>query len=73
MGEKVDFEDGDTSKKKMIFLSETIAKYYVDYPKHTKVEVVSTKGKWLIAMVLVLVFHKYISFYSKHYKNRREA
>jgi len=42
-GKKVDFEDGDTSKKKMIFLSETIAKYYVDYPKHTKIEVVSTK------------------------------
>lgn len=42
-GKKVDFEDGDTSKKKMIFLSETIAKYYVDYPKHAKIEVVSTK------------------------------
>jgi hypothetical protein len=42
MGEKVDFEDGDTSKRKMIFLSETIANYSVDGDKR-KVEVVSTK------------------------------
>ena len=28
LGRKVDFEDGDTSKRKMIFLSETIAKYF---------------------------------------------
>jgi hypothetical protein len=43
MGRKVDFEDGDTSKKKMIFLSETIAKYSVQEPGKEKVEVLSTK------------------------------
>lgn len=41
-GKLVDFEDGDTSKKKMVFLSETVAKYSVDEP-HKKVEVLSTK------------------------------
>lgn len=43
MGEKVDFEDGDTSKKKMLFLSETIAKYSVEKPNNAKVEVLSTR------------------------------
>ncbi len=43
MGETVDFEDGDTSKKKMIFLSETVAKYYVDGKNDHKVEVLSTR------------------------------
>ena len=42
-GQKVDFEDGDTSKRKMLFLSETIAKYSVEEPDNKKVEVVSTK------------------------------
>jgi predicted GNAT family N-acyltransferase len=42
MGQKVDFEDGDTSKQKMIFLSETVAKYSVQEPDR-KVEVLSTK------------------------------
>lgn len=42
-GEKVDFEDGDTSKRKMIFLSETIAKYAVEKPNNAKVEVISTR------------------------------
>lgn len=42
-GQKVDFEDGDTSKRKMIFLSETIAKYAVEEPNKRKVEVLSTK------------------------------
>ncbi|MDB5232745.1 MAG: hypothetical protein JWN76_3550 [Chitinophagaceae bacterium] len=42
MGEKVDFEDGDTSKQKKIFLSETIARYSVDH-KNKKVEVLSTR------------------------------
>ncbi len=41
-GQKVDFEDGDTSKRKMIFLSETVARYSVDATK-SKVEVMSTK------------------------------
>jgi hypothetical protein len=43
LGQKVDFEDGDTSKRKMLFLSETIAKYSVEEPDNRKVEVISTK------------------------------
>jgi hypothetical protein len=43
LGEKIDFEDGDTSKKKMIFLSETLARYSVDQPGKSKIEVLSTK------------------------------
>ena len=43
LGQKVDFEDGDTSKRKMLFLSETIAKYSVIEPNQKKVEIVSTK------------------------------
>lgn len=43
MGQKVDFEDGDTTKRKMIFLSETIAKYAVEKPNDAKVEVISTR------------------------------
>ena len=43
MGEKVDFEDGDTSKRKMLFLSESVARYSVEEPDHRKVEVLSTK------------------------------
>jgi hypothetical protein len=43
LGRKVDFEDGDTSKRKMILLSETIAKYSVQEPGTEKVEVISTK------------------------------
>lgn len=42
MGEKVDFEDGDTSKRKMIFLSETVANYSVDGNKK-KIDVLSTR------------------------------
>ncbi|GEO10036.1 DUF5686 and carboxypeptidase regulatory-like domain-containing protein [Segetibacter aerophilus] len=42
LGKDVDFEDGDTSKRKIVFLSETVAKYSVDEPKK-KVEVISTK------------------------------
>lgn len=42
-GQKVDFEDGDTSKRKMIFLSETMARYSVKEPDQRKVEVLSTK------------------------------
>ncbi len=43
MGETVDFEDGDTSKRKMIFLSESVAKYYVQEPDKRKIEVLSTR------------------------------
>ena len=43
MGRKVDFEDGDSSKKKIIFLSETVADIYFRKPNETKVNVTSTK------------------------------
>jgi hypothetical protein len=42
-GQKIDFEDGDTSKKKMIFLSETIARYTFQQPDKEKIEVYSTR------------------------------
>ena len=42
-GQKVDFEDGDTSKQKMLYLSETVSNYSVDKPKNEKIEVVSSK------------------------------
>ena len=42
-GQKIDFEDGDSSKRKMLFLSETIAKYSVEEPNKEKIEVISTK------------------------------
>lgn len=43
LGQTVDFEDGDTSKRKMIFLSESVAKYYVDGKDKRKIEVLSTR------------------------------
>lgn len=43
LGNDVDFEDGDTSKHKIIFLSESIAKYYVDGKDKRKIDVISTK------------------------------
>jgi hypothetical protein len=43
MGKEVDFEDGDTSKKRILYLSETIASYAVDKPNKSKIEVLSTK------------------------------
>ena len=42
-GQKVDFEDGDTSKQKMLYLSETVSTYSVDKPKNEKIEVISSK------------------------------
>ena len=42
LGETVDFEDGDTAKKKMIFLSESMAHYARDNNK-VKIDVISTK------------------------------
>jgi hypothetical protein len=42
MGDTLDFEDGDTSKSKSIFLSETVANYAISKPKE-KIEVLSTK------------------------------
>lgn len=43
LGQVVDFEDGDTSKRKMLYLSETISKYSVKKPDKAKVEVISSK------------------------------
>ena len=43
LGKKIDFEDGDTSKKKMLFLSESFARYSVQEPDKQKIEVISTK------------------------------
>lgn len=42
-GEKVDFEDGDTSKRKMVLLSETVAKYYYAGRDQQKIDVISTR------------------------------
>lgn len=42
-GRKVDFEDGDTSKQKMLYLSETVSLYSVDKPNKEKIEVISSK------------------------------
>ena len=43
LGQKIDFEDGDTSKKKVVYLSETYARYSVKKPNKTKIEVLSTR------------------------------
>lgn len=42
-GQKIDFEDGDSSKRKMIYLSETVSKLSVDKPNKVKVDVLSTR------------------------------
>jgi Family of unknown function (DUF5686)/CarboxypepD_reg-like domain len=43
LGKKVDFEDGDTSQRKMIYLSESVTRLSVDSSGKSKVEVISTK------------------------------
>jgi hypothetical protein len=43
LGKKVDFQDGDTSKRKMIFLSESVAKFSVQEGGKQKVEVISSR------------------------------
>lgn len=43
LSQKVDFEDGDTSKKKIVFLSETVSLFSLDGKKNRKLEVVSSK------------------------------
>lgn len=43
MGETVDFEDVDTSKKKMIYLSETVSRLSIDKPNKVKIDVLSTR------------------------------
>ncbi len=42
-GQRIDFEDGDTSKKKIIFLSESISDVYVNQSSETKIVVKSTR------------------------------
>lgn len=43
LGRKIDFEDGDTSKQKMLYLSETVSMYSVNKPEKEKIEVISSK------------------------------
>src|ERR1044072_8275804 len=43
LGEKIEFEAEDTSKIKMLFLSETIARYSVEKGRKSKVEGLSTR------------------------------
>jgi hypothetical protein len=43
LGQNVDFGDADTSKQKMLYLSETISTYAVDEPNKEKIEVISSK------------------------------
>lgn len=43
MGQKVDFEDGDSSKRKMIYLSETVSQLAVARPNKLKIDVLSTR------------------------------
>lgn len=43
MGKKFDLGDGDTSKQKIIYLSETISSYSVEKPNNSKIEVLSSK------------------------------
>jgi len=43
LGQKIDFEDGDSSKRKMIYLSESVTRLSVDSNGKSKVEVISTK------------------------------
>ncbi len=42
-GQKVEFDDGDSSRKKMIYLSETVANYSFRKPDKEKIEVTSTR------------------------------
>jgi len=66
-GETVDFEDGDTAKRKMIFLSETIAKYARDRDKR-KIEVISTKvsgqkdGFGFSSPQIISFYNNFVSF-----------
>ncbi|MFN4892465.1 MAG: DUF5686 and carboxypeptidase regulatory-like domain-containing protein [Bacteroidota bacterium] len=43
MGEKVDFEDGDTGKQKILYLSETVSRFSIGKKSQRKVEVISSK------------------------------
>ena len=43
LGQKLNFSDGDTSKQKIIYLSETVSSFSVEKPKNSKIEVLSSK------------------------------
>ncbi len=43
LGTKLDFEDGDTSHQKMLYLSETVSNYSVDKPNKENIQVLSSK------------------------------
>ena len=43
LGKRFDLGDGDTSKQKIIYLSETISSFAVDKPNNSKIEVLSSK------------------------------
>lgn len=43
MGQKVDFEDGDTSRRKILYLSESVSRYSRTPPGRDKLEVLSTR------------------------------
>jgi len=67
MGQKIDFEDGDTSKKKIIYLSETLSDFTVDKDQQ-KIEVISSKvsgqsdGFGLAAPNIISFYRENISF-----------
>jgi hypothetical protein len=43
LGQRIDFEDGDTSKQKIIFLSETLADIVFRQPDEYRINVISTR------------------------------
>ena len=43
LGKKIDFEDGNSDKNKILLLSETLARYSFQQPNYSKLEVVSTR------------------------------
>lgn len=65
LGQRVEFDDADTSKKKILFLSETIVRYSRQQPDKTKVEVLSTKVSGN-SDGYGLSFPQIISFYSNN-------
>ena len=42
-GQRIEFEDGDTSKSKIIFLSETLSEIYFKQPREYRINVLSTR------------------------------
>jgi Family of unknown function (DUF5686)/CarboxypepD_reg-like domain len=43
LGQRIDFEDGDASKQKIIFLSESISQIHFQQPDRTNIKVLATK------------------------------